>query len=204
MIKLMKTILSKIWWLGRGTATMMGVVVMLALTVGLASTALAGTGIGAPFHLGKTNTVNAITRLVGSVTGSSLLIDNNSSATTATALDLQVQPGKDPMKINSQAKVDNLNADKVDGKSVGAFVSNIYIVTESVNGPGGGSREFITVFCDPGDRALGGSGNGSFVGGVDMESSGLFDSSYIVGLRDDGDPEQISARVTCADFPPLR
>ena len=67
MIKLMKTILSKIWWLGRGTATMMGVVVMLALTVGLDSTALAGTGVGARFDLGKINKVNAVSAKLVSV-----------------------------------------------------------------------------------------------------------------------------------------
>lgn len=118
MIKSMKTILSRLWWLGRGTATMMGVVMMLALTVALASTALAGTGIGAPFDLGKTNTVNAVTRLVGSVGGPSLTIDNNSTIGAATALNLQVEAGKAPMKVNSGAKVADLNADKVDGKSV--------------------------------------------------------------------------------------
>jgi hypothetical protein len=46
--------------------------VVLALTVGLASSALAGTGAGARFDLGKTNTVNAITKLVGSVAGPGL------------------------------------------------------------------------------------------------------------------------------------
>jgi hypothetical protein len=75
MMKLTKTILARIWWLGRGTATMMGVAIMLALTVGLASAALAGTGVGARFDLGKTNTVNAVSKLVGNVAGASLLID---------------------------------------------------------------------------------------------------------------------------------
>jgi hypothetical protein len=41
--------------------------VVLALTVGLASSALAGTGVGARFDLGKTNTVNAITTPGGSL-----------------------------------------------------------------------------------------------------------------------------------------
>jgi hypothetical protein len=96
----------------------MGVAVMLAFTVGLASTALAGTGIGARFDLGKTNTVNAISKLVGNVSGASLLIDNNSANGAATVLDLQVQPGKAPMKVNPEAgTATNLNADKLDGKS---------------------------------------------------------------------------------------
>jgi hypothetical protein len=63
----------------------MGVAVMIALTVGLATTALAGTGVGAPFNLGKTNTVNAMSSLVGSVAGPSLKIDNTSTGVGATA-----------------------------------------------------------------------------------------------------------------------
>src|SRR5918993_488221 len=68
----MKAILGGVWRLGRGTATVMGLAVLLALTVGAASSALAGTGVGARFDLGKTNTVNAITELVDSVAGPGL------------------------------------------------------------------------------------------------------------------------------------
>jgi hypothetical protein len=110
-----KTIFKKVVWLGRATTSVVGLAVILALTVGLASTALAGTGVGARFDLGKTNTVNAVTKLVGSVAGPSLQIDNNSTNAAATALDLQVEAGKPPMKINSGTKVINLTADKVDG-----------------------------------------------------------------------------------------
>jgi hypothetical protein len=118
MMKITKTILARIWWLGRGTATMMGVAAMLAFTVGLASTALAGTGIGARFDLGKTNTVNAVSKLVGNVAGAALLIDNNSTNASATALDLRVEPGKAPMRVNPEAGTPtNLSADELDGKS---------------------------------------------------------------------------------------
>ena len=92
-----------------------GAVVTLALVFGAASTALAGTGVGARFDLGKTNTVNVVSRLVGSVAGPSLRIDNNSAASGATALDLQVEPGKPPMTVNSSTKVEGLNADSLDG-----------------------------------------------------------------------------------------
>src|SRR5215204_2221575 len=103
-----KTIFKKVVWLGRATMFCIGLAVILALSVGLASAALAGTGVGARFDLGKTNTVNAVSSLVGSIAGPSLLIDNNSTGTGATALDLRVEPGKVPMKINSGAKVGNL------------------------------------------------------------------------------------------------
>ncbi len=42
-----KKIVSTALWLGRGTATVMRLAVILALAVGLAPTALAGTGVGA-------------------------------------------------------------------------------------------------------------------------------------------------------------
>ena len=43
--------------------------VVASLTLATASAALAGSGVGGVFNLGKTNTVNAITKLTGSVTG---------------------------------------------------------------------------------------------------------------------------------------
>jgi hypothetical protein len=110
-----KTIFKKVVWVGRATTYLVGLAVILALSVGLASTALAGTGVGARFDLGKTNTANEISELVGSVAGPSLQIDNNSSGAAATALDLKVEAGKPPMTVDSQARVNNLNADRLDG-----------------------------------------------------------------------------------------
>jgi len=109
-----KKIYKRAMGIARGTALTIGVAVMMALVLGEATTALAGTGVGARFDLGKTNTVNAVTKLVGSVAAPSLQVDNNSTGAGATALDLQVEPGKAPMKVNSEAKVANLNADKLD------------------------------------------------------------------------------------------
>ena len=116
------SVVKKVMLVGRATVFLVGLAVILALSVGLASTALAGTGVGATFNLGQTNTVNAISKLVGSVAGPSLQIDNNSTNAAATALDLQVEPGKAPMKVNSGAQVANLNADKVDGKDANQLV----------------------------------------------------------------------------------
>ncbi len=117
----MGSVVKKVMLVGKATTFMVGLAVILALTVGVATTALAGTGVGARFDLGKTNTVNAITKLVGSVAGPSLQIDNNSTNAAATALDLQVEAGKAPMKVNSETKVANLNADKIDGLDSSQF-----------------------------------------------------------------------------------
>lgn len=110
--------------LRRGKVTLLAVVV--ALTVVGGSTALAGTGVGAPFNLGKTNTVNAISKLVGSVTGPSLRIDNNSTSASATAINLLVEPGNPPMKVNADAgTATNLSADKLDGKDSSEFAEGV-------------------------------------------------------------------------------
>jgi Phage Tail Collar Domain len=117
-----KRIYKKVMMVGRATTFAVGLAVILALTVGLASTALAGTSVGTRFQLGQTNAVNAVTKLVGTVAGPSLIIDNNSTNASATALDLQVEPGKAPMRVDSDAKVGNLNSDKLDGKDSADFV----------------------------------------------------------------------------------
>jgi hypothetical protein len=116
-----KKIYERAMGIARGTALTIGVAVMMALVLGVATSALAGTGVGARFDLGKTNTVNAVSKLVGSVVGPSLQLDNNSTGAGATALDLQVEPGKAPMKVNSGTKVTNLNSDTVDGKDSSQF-----------------------------------------------------------------------------------
>jgi hypothetical protein len=152
-----KRIFSKVVWFGRATTFMVGLAVILALTVGVVSTALAGTGVGARFDLGKTNTVSAISKLVGSVAGPSLLIDNNSTNSAATALDLQVEAGKAPMKVNSETKVANLNADKLDGMDAGQLQGfhTLRVSTTDVTAPAG-STDFVTASCQAGEQAISG------------------------------------------------
>jgi hypothetical protein len=122
MMKMMRKILSPVLWLGRGTATLMGLAMLLALIVGLASTALAGTGMAARFDLGKVNTVNRISQLVGSTDNALLRIDNDSKGADATALDLRTDSKKPPMKVDSFTRVEKLNADLLDGQSADQFL----------------------------------------------------------------------------------
>ncbi len=102
-------------FLARGKVAVLAVVT--ALTLVMASAAWAGSGVGGVFNLGVTNSVDAITTLVGSVAGPSVRIDNNSTNAAARALDLQVEAGKPPMTVNSTTKVAKLNSDSLDGKS---------------------------------------------------------------------------------------
>jgi hypothetical protein len=118
----MSSVVKKVMFVGRATVFMVGLAVILALTVGVAGAAFGANG--GNFILGQTNAATAITKLAGAagVAGPSLQIDNNSTNAAATALDLQVEAGKAPMKVNSGAQVANLNADKVDGKDANQLV----------------------------------------------------------------------------------
>jgi hypothetical protein len=131
-MRLTKTIISRIWWLGRGTATVMGLAMLLALTVGLASTALAGTGIGARFDLGKINKVNAMSTLVGNVDGPLLTLKNTNDPFIRTfrnvplSLETRADAGGQrpaPMQVDSDTLVQQLNADLLDGRGAAEFAN---------------------------------------------------------------------------------
>ena len=102
--------------MGRATTFLVALAVIVAHSAGLASAALAGTGVGAAFNPGKTNMVDTLSSLVGS-TPSMLKVDIG----YGTALDLRVGPSTipadqktiAPMKVDSQAMVANLTATKV-------------------------------------------------------------------------------------------
>jgi ABC-type antimicrobial peptide transport system permease subunit len=104
-----KSIASKVAWVGRTASTMFGLALVMALMFGVATTAPAGTGVGARFQLGKTNTVDAITKLVGSMVGPSFRIDNNSTDASATTLDLQPEAGRAPLE-----RVMNLGENRIE------------------------------------------------------------------------------------------
>jgi hypothetical protein len=99
----------------KGTAV--GSAVAVAMLT--ATTALAGTGIGAVFNLGKTNTVNATSRLAGKTSGPLLTI---TAKGTGPALGLHVRKGKAPLTVSSATQVPNLNASLLGGLAAASFV----------------------------------------------------------------------------------
>ena len=133
---------SKVMWVGRATVFLVGLAVMLALLLGVATTALASIP-GDPFRLGQTNGIDAMTTLVGNVAGTMLRVDNNSTGAGATALDLRVEPGKALMKVNSATRVALLNADKVDGKDSTEFLGKTEKATDSDTLDGQDSAAFL-------------------------------------------------------------
>ena len=202
VVEMLKSTAKKAMRVGRASTSVVGLAVILALTVGVASTAVAGSGVGATFNLGKVNTVNAVSKLVGSVAGPSLTIDNSSTNATATALDLQVEAGKAPMKVNSEAQVINLNADKLDGKTASEFMaSSVYTRSVSTSGqPRADGTRVAQASCDPEDRVL----TGGFVGldeGTRLINSfpGTVVPVWQVDWENDATADTISIVVHCID-----
>jgi hypothetical protein len=152
---MMRTVASKVMWVGRVTVFLVGLAVILAVMLGLASAALAGTGVGAVFSLGKTNTVNRLSQLVGSTDKPMLRVTNKSSGTDATALTLQVQPGHAPMRVNSSTQVAGLNADRVDGQDVAQIGVNGLQRVEEQSAENSVSSKQATASCPPGKVLVG-------------------------------------------------
>lgn len=215
--------------LGRATVFTVGTAVTLALVLGVASVALAAVP-GDPFRLGEINKIDQLTTLIGEVDGAMLQVVNNSDGLNATALDLQVNPKRAPMTVNSSIRVANLNADRLDGKSASDFYprggtvadserldgmdstgvftqrTNTYVVLATARGPGGGGTRNIAARCDLGDTVLSGGGR---VNDENDDLLGTFPSSagsqgWFAWFQDNGSAGLFYVFASCADFPPLR
>ncbi len=113
-----------------------GAALTLALVFGAASMALGDNG--GNFILGRVNTATDLTRLASNVNGAAMQIVNTNAGANDNALNLQVQPGEAPLRVNSDAKVGNLNADKLDNLEPAQIESvKAYAYVDPNGGPGG-------------------------------------------------------------------
>ena len=210
----MKSAVDKVMWIGRATVFTVGLAVTLALMLGVATVALAAVP-GDPFKLGTVNSINTVSKLVGSVVGPSLTIDNNSTATGATALDLQVEPGKPPFKVNSTTEVKGLNVDSIDSKNSSDFLqessdrddflpNDTYVKSANIKGQGNNLTVFASVNCDPGDKLLGGGGftDSPNEDVTTLSAPFLQSQGWDYQIRDINNPSSVTASALCADFPP--
>lgn len=120
-----------------GTGFSKGVVagtVAAVLILGVA-TAFAGTGVGAVFNLGQLNSVNQTSRLTGNSAGSMLKVKNTNPAAGAFGVAIEVEAGRPPFQVNSNARVVNLNADLLDGRTATDFLRNQAPLSLSGAGP---------------------------------------------------------------------
>jgi hypothetical protein len=196
-----RSVAAKVAWVGRTAAMVFALALVLALVVGIGTAALAAVP-GDPFKLGRTNTIDQMSTLVGSASGTLLRINNEGSGP---ALDLRVESGEVPMNVNSTTRVNGLNADQVDGKSANDFVSKdkTYTVNTAEAGSGGGADETVFADCDSGDRVLGGGGGAPFPPDL-LRVSEPSNQGWMVVAQDNGNAGVIEAEAICADFPPLR
>ncbi len=117
-------IFGKVMWMARATTTVVGLAIMLALVLGVATTAFGANGNN--FILGSlNNAATAITKLTGNVDGPAMQVVNNNADANDTALDLRVQAGEAPMRVNSATKVAKLNADRIDNREASSFANGV-------------------------------------------------------------------------------
>lgn len=207
---MVKTIFSGAWRIGRATALALGVAVMLALVVGLASTAFGANGDA--WKLGKGNVATRVTALAGNlgVNGPMVRLINNNAGADDTALELRVGSGEAPMRVNSTTKVESLNADLLDGQDssqfVGSgtntFVRNNTYRNESALGPGtqlGDGTFTLSASCNSGDVMLSG-GPANLSGTTDMvESFPSGTGSWTARVDKNGQTDSYSVVALCAN-----
>lgn len=201
---MVKTIFSGALRIGRTTALMLGVAMMLALVVGVASVAFGANGDF--WKLGKGNVATAVTALGGAVgvNGPMLRVTNNNAGTDDTALELKVQSGEAPMIVNSGTKVSNLNADSLDGKDSTSFTSSSIYKRESAVDAGTSLNDGTFVkdqACDPGDVLLsGGPANVNPTSDmVESFPSPGSTNSWSARINKHGSTDNFSVVVICAD-----
>ena len=207
---MLKSATSKVMWAGRATVFLVGLAVIVGLTVGLASSVFAQPptqpGQQGVFRLAATNTANAVSSLVGNVAQDALLLVNNNGG--GPALDLRVEPGQAPMKVNSGAKVAGLNADNVDGLDAEQLrgqqgpqgapgISGYEIVMgPTVTGKPGGRVDSDAV-CPEGKKVIGG---GATVFGPSEVYSSAPDSDAAWRVTSVGGPSPLAQAIAiCAN-----
>jgi hypothetical protein len=164
--------------------------VMMAVLVVTGGTALAvtyTTSTSKALKLNKASFVGtALTKLASNAVGAALTLETDSTDPNATPLSLQTETSSQaPMQVNSQQKVANLNADKVDGidtTSDGKFPASAmpgvtgYELVEVDTSSNSTDLKFTSAVCPTGKVAVGGS-----VGAISA-------AGQVIPYRNEADP----------------
>lgn len=177
---MLRSAVSKVMWVGRATVFLVGLAVILAFVFGLASAALAHSGVDTKlFHLGHSNTATTPTSLVSTLADAakSALIVQNKSGGPALALRVgnATTPPNDvaPMKVNSNKVVTNLNADRLDGQEASAFLGANAKAADADKLDGQDSTQFLASSGKAADsELLDGKDSTQFIQGGGMAQSG--------------------------------
>jgi hypothetical protein len=189
VIGVLRSVGSKVAWVGRTASMVFGLALVLALVVGVATAAFGANGDF--FKVGKPNFASAVSVLDKSGAGPALRLLVDSGA---------------PLAVNSSGKVDNLNADRVDGKDSSALMpAQTYVVEheEVIEPPTVAISRAI--LCDDGDVPI----SGGF-GSLDPESQVISSRRIVLGERDawlvavrSSESDTFLVEAVCADFPPM-
>jgi hypothetical protein len=186
---MLRKVASKVAWVGRTASMVFGLALIMALLFGVASMAFARDG--EPFLLGVRNVASNVSTLVRQDPGP--------------ALSLQVDSGA-PLKVNSESKVTNLNADKLDNYSLNSFyelfMSRDTYRNESdapVAGTQLGDGTYnLSESCETGDVLLSG-GPANIDAETDLlESFPSGNNSWTVRVNKNGQTDDFSVVVLCA------
>ncbi len=129
---MLRSVGSKVAWVGRTASMVFGLALVLALVFGVATMAFAANGNN--FVLGVlNNSASAITKLTGNVSGGpALQVQNANTAAGSKALQLGVAAGKAPLTVNATAgKATNLNSDKLDGLEPSQIGHEVFAVVNA-------------------------------------------------------------------------
>ncbi len=148
----MKKITRTLW---RAKASVLACVVVA--TVFGASTAVAGSGVGAVFNLGYTNLVDAQSTLRGTTNNAMLRVVNTNSGTSAKGLSIYTATSKPPIVVENpnSGTATNLSADKLDGKNSSDFLGATQKATDSDKLDGRDSSVFAHKCQDEGGAVRG-------------------------------------------------
>ena len=136
---MLRSVGSKVAWVGRTASMVFGLALVLALLVGVTSMAFGANGDF--FKVGRTNLASAVSVL------------NKSGA--GPALSLKVDRGA-PLAVNSSTKVSKLNADTLDGKNSSDIGINGYELVRVQSTFDSTARKSVHARCPEGKLAIGG------------------------------------------------
>ncbi len=180
-----RSVFSKVAWVGRTASMVFGLALVLALIFGVATTAMGANGN--PFLLGQSNLATAITKLTGNTNGSAMQVTNSNAGADDTALDLRVQAGEAPMRVNSGTRVANLNAQFAGRADSAAQADTATSAQDTDKLDGKDSSEFaraykrtIVVGPVPGDPAASGTALTNALSGITGASEG---NPYLLKLE---------------------
>ncbi len=106
---------------------------------------------GQALKIGFPNSATAQTKLTSTNNGAALALQQNSGGGSATALTLSVPSGKSPLTVNSATRVNNLNADLVDGLHGSDLSRLIALRMSDANGTlAAGDNYFLSSAWTPG------------------------------------------------------